>query len=607
MRASELAEQLARDARSVAAHLLPGGKEQSGEWCVGSLDGEPGKSLKVRITGSKAGTWKDFASDGASGDLLDLWAQARGLSMAEAMREVRQHLGIREPQFDGHRAPKPTLSKPKCSVPKSAVRDWLVNERKIRPEIIERYRIGEQGNTAVFPSLSPDGELMFVKYRDAGTKSIRAEKGGVPCLFGWQAIPAKVRAVVVCEGEPDALAWASYGFPALSVPNGATGHSWIDVEFENLQRFDVLYLSFDMDDAGRKGVAELANRLGLERCRIVELPHKDANDCLIQGVSADEIEQCLYRARSQDPEELRQAAEYVDEVIEEFWPGDNVEPGIELPWKKAHGLVKLRPGEVFILAGMNGHGKSQMAGNIVLDAAAQGHRACIASMEFKPRKWLRRLTRQACTISQPAEAYIRAAFDWYSDKLWVFDLAGTAKADRLLEVFTYAARRYGIRFFIVDNLAKCGFDEDDYNGQKQFIDRLTDFAKEFDAHVLVCAHMRKTDSEDRPSGKMDVKGTGAITDMVDTVASIWRNKPKENDRRKHQRAQEELPDPRQRIPFDESEKPDALLTFSKQRNGEEEPTLALWFHGESFQFVGGPTQKPYRYVRMEDYANVASF
>lgn len=34
--------------------------------------------------------------------------------------------------------------------------------------------------------------------------------------------------------------------------------------------------------------------------------------------------------------------------------------------------------------------------------------------------------------------------EWFSDRLWVFKLTGTAKADRLLEIFAYARRRYGI-------------------------------------------------------------------------------------------------------------------------------------------------------------------
>lgn len=603
MRAAELAQALAADARNVASMLLPNGREQSGEWCVGSLEGEAGKSLKVRLTGAKAGTWKDFAA-GVGGDLLDLWRESRNLTVTQAMDEVREHLGIREPAFEGHRKPRPQIAKPKCSAPKSAVLSWLTDTRKIPAETMKAYRIGEQGKTAVFPYLGPDGELMFVKYREADSKRIWAEKGGVLSLFGWQAIPANDRSVVICEGEMDALAWHAYGYPALSVPNGATAHTWIDNEFENLQRFDVLYLSFDMDAAGRQGVAEIVKRLGDDRCRVVALPEKDANDCLLAGVTDVEIAAAIGSARTQDPEELRQAAEYVDDVIREFYPGDEAEAGVSLPWKKSHGKVLLRPGEVSLMAGVNGHGKSQIAGHIVLDAAYQGERACIASMEFKPAKWLKRLTRQACGMALPSEDYIRAAHDWYQDRLWVFEVVGTAKAARLLEVFRYAAKRYGIRFFVIDNLAKCGFNEDDYNGQKHFIDEVTDFAKHHDAHVLIAVHMRKGESEDKPAGKMDIKGTGALTDMVDTVATIWRNKPKEKERRKHEDEQLKVINAHERKPFDETEKPDALLTFSKQRNGEDEPALALWFDPASFQFLGAPGKQPFRYVKWSAAAPV---
>ncbi len=40
-------------------------------------------------------------------------------------------------------------------------------------------------------------------------------------------------------------------------------------------------------------------------------------------------------------------------------------------------------------------------------------------------------------------------------------------------------------------------------------------------------HSRKGDSEEKPTGKMDVKGSGAITDPTDNLFIIWRNKARE--------------------------------------------------------------------------------
>jgi AAA domain len=103
--------------------------------------------------------------------------------------------------------------------------------------------------------------------------------------------------------------------------------------------------------------------------------------------------------------------------------------------------------------------------------------------------------------SKPSEPFIRDIHDWYGSKLWVFDAIGNTKVDRIFEVFRYARRRYDVRLFVIDNLAKCGIDEDDYKSQKAFVDRLTDFAKDHDTHVILVAHMRKGQDENIPAGQ----------------------------------------------------------------------------------------------------------
>ncbi len=60
-------------AEAVVKQLLPQGKRHGKEWCVGSIMGEPGQSLKICLEGEKKGRWSDFATK-EGGDLLDLWA-----------------------------------------------------------------------------------------------------------------------------------------------------------------------------------------------------------------------------------------------------------------------------------------------------------------------------------------------------------------------------------------------------------------------------------------------------------------------------------------------------------------------------------------------------
>ncbi len=69
----EIATMLAERIDAVVEYLLPNGVRHNNEWCVGSMAGEAGQSLKIRLVGAKVGVWKDFASNESGGDLLDLW------------------------------------------------------------------------------------------------------------------------------------------------------------------------------------------------------------------------------------------------------------------------------------------------------------------------------------------------------------------------------------------------------------------------------------------------------------------------------------------------------------------------------------------------------
>ena len=207
MNAAELSQRMASEAAAIAQYLLPGGKRQSGEWKAGSINGDEGKSLSVRLSGTKAGVWADFAS-GESGDLLDLWAAVRGVSVSQAMTEAKQYLGVRDTMPEREKKTFKRPAKPQCQSAKAGALEWLKG-RGLTPETIAAFRIAEQvrnGKTyAVFPYLR-DGELVNVKYRNiAEKKDMRQEGGAEPCLFGWHLIDPKARTVAITEGEIDAM------------------------------------------------------------------------------------------------------------------------------------------------------------------------------------------------------------------------------------------------------------------------------------------------------------------------------------------------------------------------------------------------------------------
>lgn len=589
MRATEIASRLAGSVDDVVRLLFPHGKRQGHEWRVGGIGGEAGDSLGVHLTGEKRGVWADFAT-GESGDLIGLWMAVRGLSLRDACKEACDYLGIREDRID---PPRRAFSKPtREGVTRLSEehRAWLVDERKIAPETITAYRLASRDGWLMFPYLR-DGELVAAKYRKL-PKSFRQEADCEPCLFGWQACEDDARTVLICEGELDALAWHTYGVPALSVPmGGGSGakHGWVQSEFERLSLFDTIYLSMDSDGPGQEAERDLVERLGRERVRVVRLPHKDANECLMQGVTHEAMRACLREARSLDPSELRDIGEFEDAIWAEYNRQDD---GISLPWKKTHGKLLLRPGETSIWAGVNGHGKSTLASYVVGGIAAHGVRCCVASMEYRAALWMMRMNRQIAGTSRPTEQFSRHITRKLRGNLWAFDVQGSAKADRILEVFAYARHRYQIDLFLIDNLTKCGFADDDYSGQKSFIERISDFARAEQTHIAIVAHMRKGDSEDHPAGKFAVKGSGGIIDMADTLVEVWRNKPRERAIKLAREQAKGAEGWEQFIPEKHRDQADVLLSCHKQRANGIEETYGLWYDPGTTQFLAAPHHRP---------------
>src|SRR5690606_15109306 len=81
---------------SVCKLLLPGGEEKSNEYRCASIDGGKGQSLGVHLKGAKAGVWADF-NGGEGGDLVDLWRKAKGMSLSEALNDIRKYFGVEDP------------------------------------------------------------------------------------------------------------------------------------------------------------------------------------------------------------------------------------------------------------------------------------------------------------------------------------------------------------------------------------------------------------------------------------------------------------------------------------------------------------------------------
>ena len=131
---------------SLALEWFPAGRREGHEFKVGSLSGEPGRSLSINLN---SGVWKDFSSDAGGSDPVSLLAAIRSCSMKAAAEEIGERFRTGIESAGVTAAPKP---------PASA--EWMPTiapEGEPLPDRIHHHRFGQP--SAVWPYRDASGRL----------------------------------------------------------------------------------------------------------------------------------------------------------------------------------------------------------------------------------------------------------------------------------------------------------------------------------------------------------------------------------------------------------------------------------------------------------------
>lgn len=195
-------------------------------------------------------------------------------------------------------------------------------------------------------------------------------------------------------------------------------------------------------------------------------------------------------------------------------------------------------GELTVWTGRRGEGKSTALALPVLAAIRAGERVFSYSGELSQQRymsWLRTIAagpehlaqsttdtgKRVWTARREAAAQVDL---WLRGRLYVADnrQGEIHRADRLLDVFRYAWKRYGCTVFVVDNLMTVELPgEDHYRAQSRFVGQLVEFARQTGAHVHLVAHLRKAGRDSRRDSD-DVSGSADITNRADNTLCVCR-------------------------------------------------------------------------------------
>lgn len=264
---------------------------------------------------------------------------------------------------------------------------------------------------------------------------------------------------------------------------------------------------------------------------------------------------------------VKPASDYLGEVLRAFEGADEA-IGAFWPWDKMNDRgMRFRPAEVTIYAGINGNRKSMMTTQIALQLMRQQQPVLIASFEMAPRMTLKRMANQAAGARLPSVEYLERLHAWTDGRLWLYDHLGACAPRQVLAVMRYAASELGVKHFFIDSLMKVVKGTDDYSGQKEFIGSLCAFSLAHEAHVHLVAHARKGKDISGGIDKWDIKGASEITDQVDNVCLV------------------------SKVEDEKEGEPNQWLEVAKQRNGEFEGRVGLYFDSASLSFAEQPGKR----------------
>lgn len=201
------------------------------------------------------------------------------------------------------------------------------------------------------------------------------------------------------------------------------------------------------------------------------------------------------------------------------------------------GLIE---GGLTIFTGKPGNGKSTVAGQLLLGAIEQGHSVFAYSGELTKERFQSWIHFQAAGSDYIGLKYdpvrkMKVPFvpysvrerivDYYKDKFYLLDnneLFEENQADAILNIFMMAARRYGCKLFLLDNLMTSLSDaEEETRAQGRFVNMLKKFANRYGVHVVLVAHPRKTRFGEGLT-QDDVGGNSATIRLADNAIVVER-------------------------------------------------------------------------------------
>lgn len=488
---------------------------------------------------------------GKSGDVFSLVMELNKISYPEALKFVANKYNIELDEI------KSKYEKPIQRLEKIDTRliEWfegrgISNNTLLRfgiTQSIEWMPKANKETTTICFNYFQNNEIVNIKFR-AAQKDFKLNKGSKLIFYNIDAIKDETTAVIV-EGEIDCLSMYEAGiYNVISVPNGANANGVINLQYLDncisyFDKIEKVVIAVDSDAAGERLKAELARRLGKDRCQFLKYPAdcKDANDVLVK-YGKEKLKEVANNPID-FPIDGIITSESIEQDLLNFY--ENGYPkGTEIKIDGFNEHLRLADGQITIVTGSPGSGKSEFIDYIMATTSVTDNwKWGICSFENIPASF---------HATKIAEKLSGKSFDYRKDQNqriskdelefiiphinYNFNFVNTGTADTTIDGILLKAaelvRKKGIKGFLIDPWNYIQHNIPIGQSETLYIsDALTKIkmaAFKLGIHIFIVAHPAKLMKD--KSGNYEIptlysiSGSAHFYNKADNGFTVYRNK-----------------------------------------------------------------------------------
>ena len=423
-----------------------------------------------------------------------------------------------------------------------------IYDRKIKESTAKKYNVlVKQDNNAnvyqhIYKYYDSNNSHVANKLRNTNDKEFWAE-GSIrdAGLFGQNLFPAGGKYVTLTEGEIDAMSiyqmmgekWAS-----VSIKTGAAGAVRdCKASYEYLNKFDNIVICFDNDESGKKAAAKVAQLFEPNKCKIVSLDLKDANEYLLAN-KRTEFNKAWWDAEIYTPAGIVNLANLKNSLYEEEYCETCMYPWDGLN-NKTYGM---RTGELVTFTAGAGMGKSSITRELMHHILKSTHdNIGVLALEESIKKTAFNIM----SVEANARLYIKEIRDQFdkerlkewedltigTGRFYAFDHFGSINNDEILNRVQYMAKALDCKWIILDHLSilVSGQEGDD---ERKSIDvlmtKLRSLVEQTGVGLLLVSHLRRPSGDTGHENGREVtlshlRGSASIAHLSDCVVALERN------------------------------------------------------------------------------------